>query len=187
MFWASFLGGLAGVAISIAVLAGAVLVWDYLAGRSPTTPESALGRISEKQLERYIVENFDTLFPNWEIFDDSSETTSRRSGGDQPTGVQYPIKDSTRTTRKIDILCLDPQGVFIVVELKKGKPKRKVVGQVDRYMKAVKQTLAEPDQQVKGLVIAKSFDSQLRRSLNGQGIRTWTYDWQLDFTKGHSD
>jgi len=52
-----------------------------------------------------------------------------------------------------------------VVELKKGRASDVVVGQVQRYMGYVQEELAEPDQVVKGVIIALDDDLRIRRAL----------------------
>ena len=51
------------------------------------------------------------------------------------------------------------------MELKKGRVSDNVVGQIQRYMGYVKEELAEPDQQVKGIIIALEDDIRIRRAL----------------------
>jgi restriction system protein len=53
----------------------------------------------------------------------------------------------------------------LVVELKKGRASDAVVGQVLRYMGFVAQDLAEPNQTVRGVIIAQEDDSRIRRAL----------------------
>lgn len=55
---------------------------------------------------------------------------------------------------------------LLVVELKKGRASDAVVGQVLRYMGYVKQELAEPNQEVKGVIIALEDDTRIRRALS---------------------
>jgi hypothetical protein len=183
MLWPSLLGALLGSVIGFLALAGVIVVSDYLNKKKPQNIQAILDNISEKQMEQYIVKNFDTLFPDWQIYDDPSASVASSNEDHVPIGVQY----ATKKAGVIDILCLNSQQNLVVVELKKGKAPKNVIDQVNGYVSSVKQRPAKPDQQVKGLVIAESFDGQLRRGLNRRGIRTWTYDWQLKFNKRHSD
>lgn len=52
-----------------------------------------------------------------------------------------------------------------MIELKKGRASDVVVGQILRYMGYVQEELAEPDQTVRGVVIALEDDQRLRRAL----------------------
>lgn len=54
---------------------------------------------------------------------------------------------------------------MLVVELKKGRARDVVVGQLLRYMGFVRDELAEPNQTVRGVVIALDEDQRLRRAL----------------------
>ena len=184
MLWSSFLGALAGTVIGVLALVGILVAWDYLTERKTQKKRaseglSTLDSILESHLEEHIVAHFDTLFPDWKIFDDSPESTIDLEESSKPTGIRY------RTSAgEIDILCIDRQGDFVVIELKRHKAPDKVVSQIDRYIAWVKQNLAHPGQRVKGLIIARSFGNRLSHTLSRRrGIRIWTYRWQLKFNK----
>jgi RecB family endonuclease NucS len=55
---------------------------------------------------------------------------------------------------------------LLVIELKKGRASDAVVGQIQRYMGYVKEELAEPGQDVKGVIIALDEDLRLKRALS---------------------
>ena len=57
------------------------------------------------------------------------------------------------------------RNTFLVVELKKGRVSDNVVGQIQRYMGYVKEDLAEPHQEVKGIIIGSEDDLR-----NTQGL-----------------
>ncbi len=78
------------------------------------------------------------------------------------TGQQYHTD-----TGRIDILAISKdKRELLVVELKKGRASDDVVGQVLRYMGDVVQEIAEPEQIVKGVIIAQEDDLRIRRALS---------------------
>ena len=69
-------------------------------------------------------------------------------------------------TGPMDVLAIKKdKSQLLVVELKKGRASDAVVGQILRYMGYVKQELAEPNQTVKGVIIALDDDTKIRRAL----------------------
>jgi restriction system protein len=74
-------------------------------------------------------------------------------------------------------LCKDiDSGDFVVIELKRGKTSDTVVGQTLRYIKWVRENLASPSQNVRGLIIAKEVDQSLQYSLRAtKDVSVLTY------------
>ncbi len=70
-------------------------------------------------------------------------------------GGRFPANDAGR----IDLLCVDKSGDFVVVELKKNMPSDKVVGQISRYMGWVKKHLAE-GKEVRGIIVAPQSETE---------------------------
>ena len=66
----------------------------------------------------------------------------------------------------MDILAIKKdKSELLVVELKKGRASDAVVGQTLRYMGFAAQELAEPNQKVRGVIIALDDDQRIRRAL----------------------
>jgi RecB family endonuclease NucS len=70
-------------------------------------------------------------------------------------------------------LCRDTvtgAGALVVVELKRGRPPDKVIGQAARYMGYLRAHMAQSGLQVEGLIVARGMDGasgiQPRRSLD---------------------
>lgn len=61
---------------------------------------------------------------------------------------------------RIDLLCKDPKGDLVVVELKKGSANQ-TIGQLARYITDVREHYASPTQRVTGLILALDVDEQL--------------------------
>jgi restriction system protein len=107
----------------------------------------------EKHLEDFLVLNWESteLGKTYDIFEEEGERV----------GQQY-LTD----TGPVDILAVSKdRATLLVVELKKGRASDAVVGQVLRYMGYVQEELAEPGQQVRGVIIALEDDTRLRRAL----------------------
>jgi len=107
----------------------------------------------EKHLEDFLVQNWaqTELGKDYDIFEEDGETR----------GQQYPTD-----TGPMDVLAIKKdKSELLVVELKKGRASDAVIGQVMRYMGYVAQELAEPNQSVRGVIIAQEDDQRIRRAL----------------------
>jgi hypothetical protein len=82
---------------------------------------------------------------------------------------------------RIDFLCIDKStNALVVVELKRGRPSDKVVGQTARYMGWVRVNLASKGQSVEGLIVARQSDDSLGYAVSAvPGLHLMTYE--LDF------
>ena len=67
-----------------------------------------------------------------------------------------------------------------MVELKKGRVSDSVVGQIQRYMGYVKEDLAEPHQEVKGVIIGFDDDLKIHRALSVTNNIEF-YKYKVDF------
>lgn len=180
MDWAAFWGALAGVILGILGLAGGLLIWDEVTRRkspkSKNIQPANQKNISEKELELLIAERFHDLFPGWSIY----ATNLAADDSIKPLGIRF----RAGVAGEIDFLCINEEGDFVVVELKKDKAPDKVKAQIDRYINWVERNLAQPEQKVQGIIIAKSFDKRLAYTLLNQSrIQLWTYRLNIEFNK----
>ncbi len=72
------------------------------------------------------------------------------------TGLEFPAGG-----RFIDILALDARNNFVVIELKVSKGYDRVVGQLLRYVAWIAESLAEPTQKVRGIIISREISTDL--------------------------
>lgn len=120
---------------------------------SDASVEDAASFALEKHLEDFLVANWaqTDLGKDYDIYEEDGEVI----------GQQYPSD-----TGPMDILAVSKdRKTLLVVELKKGRATDVVVGQIQRYMGYALQELAEPDQTVRGVIIALEDDLRLRRAL----------------------
>lgn len=107
----------------------------------------------EKHLEEFLIQNWPQtmLGKEYDIYED----------GVGNFGQQYHADPGA-----IDILAISKdKKTLLVVELKKGRSSDAVVGQILRYMGFVKEDLADPKQNVKGVIICHEDDKGIRRAL----------------------
>jgi len=120
---------------------------------SDDTIEDPLAFALEKHLEDFLVKNWSQteLGMGYDIYEEDGDLA----------GQQYPTD-----TGPIDVLAISKdKKSLLVVELKKGRASDAVVGQILRYMGFVQEELAEPEQSVRGLIIALDDDQRIRRAL----------------------
>jgi restriction system protein len=108
--------------------------------------------------------------------------TGRRSTGDAPLEIwDGPGGESGHQlitpVGRLAFLCFDRlANALIVIELKRGRPSDKVVGQVARYIGYVPTQLAKQGQQVEGLISAHDADDPLRYAVAAfPGLKLMTY------------
>jgi restriction system protein len=121
---------------------------------SDKTIEDPIEFALEKHLEDFLVKNWKntSLGKQYDIYELDGELV----------GQQFPSD-----TGPLDILAISKdRNTFLVVELKKGRVSDNVVGQIQRYMGYVKEDLAEPHQEVKGIIIGSEDDLKIRRALS---------------------
>jgi restriction system protein len=115
--------------------------------------EDVASFVMEKHLEDFLVANWTQtdLGRRYDIYEEDG----------QKVGQQYRAD-----TGPMDILAISKdRRELLVVELKLGRASDVVVGQTLRYMGYVKAELAEPEQAVKGVIIALQDDERLRRAI----------------------
>ncbi len=100
----------------------------------------------ERDLKHFLARNLALVEPGLRLFEEEGIT-----------GLEFPVGG-----RFIDILAVDVQGNLVVIELKVSKGYDRVVGQLLRYMAWIEQNQAEPDQQVRGIIIARAISDDLR-------------------------
>jgi restriction system protein len=127
----------------------------------------------EKHLEDFLIQNWKQteLGKRYDIYEEDGE----------PVGQQY-LTD----TGYIDILAISKdRKELLVVELKKGRVSDIVVGQIQRYMGYVMETLAEKGQSVKGVIIGLEDDIRIRRALSvARNIEFYRYQVSFKLFKG---
>jgi len=99
----------------------------------------------ERDLENHIVKNLDEIEEGLKIY----------SKGDI-TGRQFSIDNE-----RIDILAVDKNNNYVVIELKVGTANYHVIGQILSYTSLVRRDIADK-KEVRGIIIADDFDRKLR-------------------------
>jgi len=100
----------------------------------------------ESDLRDFLCRNLHLLEPGLRVYEDEGIR-----------GVEFPAGG-----RFIDVLAVDREGGFVVIELKVSRGYDRVVGQLLRYMGWVAENMAEPGQRVRGFIVAREISRDLR-------------------------
>lgn len=100
----------------------------------------------ERQLEAFLTENLTTIESGLQLYTDDNGNI----------GKQY-VTDAGN----MDLLCIDKDANFLVIELKKKRTSDIVVGQILRYMGWVKENISTDNQKIRGLIITPELDHKL--------------------------
>jgi RecB family endonuclease NucS len=93
-------------------------------------------------------------------------------------GEQFSVESG-----RIDVLAVDKEGSFVVIELKAGTATDSVLAQVLAYMADVKKTLAD-QKRVRGIIIAYDFSNRLTSAVSLlEDVTIMKYKVRFDFER----
>ncbi|EJM12579.1 putative nuclease of the RecB family [Pseudomonas sp. GM18] len=123
----------------------------------------------EKDLQRYLAENLGCIEPGLKLYED-----------EDLRGIEYEAGGG----RRIDILAVDRNGAFVVIELKVSRGYDRVIGQLLRYMNWVRRDLAELGQKVRGIIVCRSMSEDLRLACSSMNdVELFEYKLSVAVTK----
>ncbi len=99
----------------------------------------------EADLKNYLAKNLSIIEAGLNLFEEEGIN-----------GIEFPVGG-----RRIDILALDSKNDYVVIELKVSRGYDRVVGQLMRYMAWIANNQAEPDQKVRGIIVAREISEDL--------------------------
>jgi RecB family endonuclease NucS len=99
----------------------------------------------EKDLQNFLSKNLYQVEPGLKLYEE-----------EDITGIEFPVGN-----RYIDILALDNDNNYVVVELKVSRGYDRVVGQLLRYMAWIRKNQADNGQVVRGIIIAREISEDL--------------------------
>ena len=122
----------------------------------------------EKDLQNYLVKNLNTIEPGLKLYEDEIKQ-----------GIEYPVDG-----RFVDILALDKNNDFVVIELKVSKGYDRVVGQLLRYKNWIQKFMADEKQKVRGMIICKEMTDDLLLACYGlDDIELFEYEISFKLLK----
>lgn len=99
----------------------------------------------ERDLANYLAKNLESIEKGLTLFEE-----------DGLTGVEFNVGG-----RRIDLLAVDKDGNFVVIELKVSRGYDRTIGQLLRYMSWIKQNMAT-GKKVRGLIMASNITEDLK-------------------------
>ena len=99
----------------------------------------------EKDLQNFLAKNLSLIEPGLSLYLE-----------EEISGIEFPVGN-----RFIDILAIDSNNNYVVIELKVSRGYDRVVGQILRYMAWIRKNHAEEGQKVRGIIIAREISDDL--------------------------
>lgn len=122
----------------------------------------------EKDLQHFLAKNLDVIEPELKLFED-----------EDIKGIEFPVGG-----RFIDILAVDKNNDWVVIELKVSRGYDRVVGQLLRYMAWIRKNHAEEGQKVRGVIVAREISDDLTLACSElSGIQLFEYELSVDLKK----
>ena len=124
----------------------------------------------ESHLRDFLKSNLHIIEPGLKLYRDEEDDTI--------TGVEFDAGG-----RKIDILAVDKDDNFVVIELKVSKGHEKVIGQILRYRGWVRKNMAG-DKIIRGIIIAKTITEDLKLAASEtKDVELFEYDLKIDLRR----
>jgi RecB family endonuclease NucS len=112
--------------------------------------------------------NLHVIRPSLEVYQDGDIS-----------GVEFPVGG-----RYIDILAVENRKDLVVIELKVSKGYDRAIGQLLRYMAWIEQNLAEANQAVSGMIVARNISEDLRLEASKvNDIELFEYQLSIELNK----
>ncbi len=127
-------------------------------------PQGSAEFAYEKDLRNYLAKNLSVIESDLTLYEDEGIN-----------GIEFPVGG-----RFIDILAVDSSGDFVVIELKVSRGYDRVVGQLMRYMAWIRKNQAEPEQSVRGIIVAREISEDLLLACSLlAGVQLFEYELSL--------
>lgn len=117
-------------------------------GEEPVEPPEPPGSTEfayESDLKNYLSKNLPIIEIGLTLYEDEGIR-----------GIEFPVGG-----RFVDILAVDQSGDLVVIELKVSRGYDRVVGQLMRYMAWIGENQANPEQKVRGVIVARKITNDL--------------------------
>jgi len=122
----------------------------------------------EKDLQNFLAKNLSLIEPGLSLYVE-----------EEISGIEFPVGN-----RFIDILALDRDNNYVVIELKVSRGYDRVVGQILRYMAWIRKNHAEESQKVRGIIIAREIsDDLLLACSETNSIELYEYNLSVSLNK----
>lgn len=118
----------------------------------------------ERDLKNFLAKNLHVISSSLSLYQDGDIS-----------GIEFPVGG-----RYIDILALENEKDLVVIELKVSKGYDRTVGQILRYMAWIEKNLADSDQKVTGMIIARNISEDLRLAASRlKDVRLYEYELSI--------
>jgi len=122
----------------------------------------------EKDLQNFLAKNLSLIEPGLSLYVE-----------EEISGIEFPVGN-----RFIDILALDRDNNYVVIELKVSRGYDRVVGQILRYMAWIRKNHTEESQKVRGIIIAREIsDDLLLACSETNSVELYEYNLSVSLNK----
>jgi len=119
----------------------------------------------EQDLQNYLSKNLHEIEDGLKLYED-----------EEINGIQFPVGG-----RFIDILAIDRNNNFVVIELKVSRGYDKTIGQLLRYIAWIEKNHAEQGQTVRGVIVANNISEDLKLASSSLSY-VELFEYNLSFT-----